>query len=105
MLTCIAEFLADNMMSLDSTPGKLSLFLFLVLCNTNCKFRGTGRTIPFICNGTGPGTGTNLTSAASLRRREFNTIPQAETWDFVRNETWELAGTLAENCYESRQDT
>lgn len=105
MLTCIAEFLADNMMSLDSTPGRLSLFQFLVLCNTNCKFRGTGRTIPFICNGTGSGTGTNLTSAASLRRREFNTIPQAETWGFVRNETWELARTMAENCYESRQDT
>lgn len=35
MLTCITEFLADNMMSLDSTPGKLSLFLCLVLCNTN----------------------------------------------------------------------
>lgn len=35
MLTCITEFLADNMMSLDSTPGKLSLFFLLVLCNTN----------------------------------------------------------------------
>ncbi|KAF4429390.1 hydrolase or acyltransferase (alpha beta hydrolase superfamily) [Fusarium acutatum] len=67
--------------------------------------RGTGRTIPFICNGTGPGTSTNLTSAKGLRRREFNTIPQAETWDIVRNQTWGLAGTLADNCYESRQDT
>lgn len=35
MLTCITEFLADNMMSLDSTPGKLSLSLCLLLCNTN----------------------------------------------------------------------
>ncbi|KAF9763119.1 hypothetical protein IL306_003237 [Fusarium sp. DS 682] len=64
--------------------------------------RGTGRTIPFICNGTGPG---NFTSAKGLRRREFNTIPQADTWEIVRDEIWDYAGSLAKNCYESQQDT
>ncbi|KAF4336685.1 hydrolase or acyltransferase (alpha beta hydrolase superfamily) [Fusarium beomiforme] len=67
--------------------------------------RGTGRTIPFICNGTGPTGPGNFTNTKGLRSREFNSIPQADTWEFVRDEIWDLAGSLAKNCYESQKNT
>ncbi|KAF9785682.1 hypothetical protein IL306_004564 [Fusarium sp. DS 682] len=65
--------------------------------------RGTGRTIPFICNVTG--LDVNATGARGLQRREFNTLPQADTWESVRTDRLKVATAFAEGCYQSRQDT
>ncbi|VTO90233.1 unnamed protein product [Fusarium graminearum] len=40
-----------------------------------------------------------------LQRREFNTLPQADTWESVRTDGLKSATAFAEGCYESRQDT
>ncbi|RGP80529.1 hydrolase or acyltransferase alpha beta hydrolase superfamily [Fusarium longipes] len=55
--------------------------------------RGTGRTIPFKCP-----------VLTQLRRREFNTLPQLDTWNLIRNDAWDISERQAEACYKENRD-
>ncbi|RFN44157.1 hypothetical protein FIE12Z_11605 [Fusarium flagelliforme] len=58
--------------------------------------RGTGRTIPYVCN-------VNKT-ADSHSRRGIDPLPQADLWEYVKNEAWQSMQAVAEACYESQQE-
>ncbi|CAJ0542957.1 Ff.00g003380.m01.CDS01 [Fusarium sp. VM40] len=58
--------------------------------------RGVGRTIPFACN-------TSSTSA-ELARRSQKDLPQADLWEYVKNEGWARMQAVAEACYETQQE-
>ncbi|KAF5662753.1 alpha beta hydrolase superfamily hydrolase [Fusarium heterosporum] len=65
--------------------------------------RGTGRTIPFICNAT-TGLEANETELNKLRRRESNNLPQADIWKFLETDNWKQANAIAEQCFKTRHD-
>ncbi|KAF4436456.1 hypothetical protein F53441_13246 [Fusarium austroafricanum] len=63
--------------------------------------RGTGRTIPFTCSLSDAG---NSTTPDKLRRREFNTVPQVNTWDYVKAQ-WDLTKSNANKCFKTQNKT
>ncbi|KAM0344497.1 hypothetical protein ACHAPU_007470 [Fusarium lateritium] len=65
--------------------------------------RGTGRTIPFICNAT-TASDANNTESDTLQRRESNSLPQADIWKFIATENWKQANAVAEQCFKTRYD-
>ncbi|RGP81045.1 hypothetical protein FLONG3_834 [Fusarium longipes] len=58
--------------------------------------RGTGRTIPFACDVN--------TTVASKSRRSIDALPQADLWEYVKNEAWDSMQQVAEACYETQQE-
>ncbi|KAF4992838.1 hypothetical protein FGRMN_6890 [Fusarium graminum] len=65
--------------------------------------RGTGRTIPFICNAT-TGPEANKKKSDKLQRRETNNLPQADIWELLETENWKQANAVAEQCFKIRHD-
>ncbi|EWG49334.1 hypothetical protein FVEG_08897 [Fusarium verticillioides 7600] len=57
--------------------------------------RGVGRTIPFAC-------GKN--ASAELTRRSLEPLPQADLWEYVKNEGWQTMQAIAESCYETQRE-
>ncbi|KEY64175.1 hypothetical protein S7711_03468 [Stachybotrys chartarum IBT 7711] len=68
--------------------------------------RGSGRTIPFICDLTSgpsdgsPGCGSNLTA-----RNAYAVIPQENPYDILISKAWEDGKWLADACAASQNDT
>ncbi|CAJ0548609.1 Ff.00g022220.m01.CDS01 [Fusarium sp. VM40] len=60
--------------------------------------RGTGRTIPFICEET------NVPESGTLQQRDFNTLPQTDMWEFLQTTSWRAGSILAEKCFQTRKD-
>ncbi|KAL9561265.1 hypothetical protein ACKAV7_014620 [Fusarium commune] len=60
--------------------------------------RGTGRTIPFVC------PSARSANSSALARRDFNTLPQSNTWDEIRTTVWKAAESLAEACYKDQEE-
>ncbi|KAL9572234.1 hypothetical protein ACKAV7_003617 [Fusarium commune] len=58
--------------------------------------RGTGRTLPFICDVP------DSANSSDFARREFNTLPLSDNWDSLKKDFWEEADALAEACYRDQ---
>ncbi|KAK6715413.1 hypothetical protein SNK04_006352 [Fusarium graminearum] len=58
--------------------------------------RGTGRTIPFVCDVN--------TTTTTKSRRSIDAMPQADLWEYVKNEAWESMQKVAEACYETQKE-
>ncbi|KAM0197786.1 hypothetical protein ACHAPI_004515 [Fusarium lateritium] len=65
--------------------------------------RGTGRTIPFICEETNS-SAANAKKPEIHQRRDFNTLPQTNMWAFLQTTSWRAGKNLAEKCFQARQD-
>ncbi|UPK92958.1 hypothetical protein LCI18_003893 [Fusarium solani-melongenae] len=63
--------------------------------------RGTGKTLPFVCPSL-DSLEPNVTEGSSLARRakEFNNLPEADTWEQISTTSWKQAGQIADACYE-----
>ncbi|KXH42501.1 hypothetical protein CSAL01_12772 [Colletotrichum salicis] len=53
--------------------------------------RGTGKTIPYICNVTAAQT--------SVTRRDFETLPKGDIWNSIKTIDWEIWGVTADACF------
>ncbi|THC94863.1 hypothetical protein EYZ11_005664 [Aspergillus tanneri] len=63
--------------------------------------RGTGRTIPFVCD-----LGKDSKTSKSLSHRGNSTIlPQDDAWSILQSRAWSDGGWFADACYESQKDT
>ncbi|KAE8365932.1 Alpha/Beta hydrolase protein [Aspergillus caelatus] len=61
--------------------------------------RGTGHTIPFVCDVPHPGI------KRSLSRRSNETLPQADMYSLLKRKAWNDAKVLVDACYEDQQET
>ncbi|KAK1465743.1 hypothetical protein CMEL01_11735 [Colletotrichum melonis] len=53
--------------------------------------RGTGKTIPYVCN---------VSSAeTSVTRRDFDTLPKGDIWNSIKTVDWELWKVTADACF------
>ncbi|KAK1640845.1 Alpha/Beta hydrolase protein [Colletotrichum phormii] len=53
--------------------------------------RGTGKTIPYICNVTAAQT--------SVTRRDFETLPKGDIWNSIKTTDWESYKVTADACF------
>ncbi|KAM0248359.1 hypothetical protein ACHAP5_003533 [Fusarium lateritium] len=65
--------------------------------------RGTGRTIPFICEETNS-PAANVKKSETHQRRDFNTLPQTNMWAYLQTTSWRMGKDFAEKCFQTRQD-